>query len=160
MENKIIEKKKNGRPKKITEKKFKIAVQDSQGIKAVIAKRLGCTWVCVNNYVKSNPFAQKLLDEESEVVLDMAESVVFKAIQNGDERVAEWYLQKKGKNRGYCDNVGIQVKGNGNTQGTEDTIIIDVNTRNIIDRIKADAMENPPVPKKIKKLVPAEYNEE
>lgn len=159
MENKIIEKKKNGRPKKITEKKFKIAVQDSQGIKAVIAKRLGCTWVCVNNYVKSNPFAQKLLDEESEVVLDMAESVVFNAIQNGDERVAEWYLQKKGKNRGYCDNVGIQVKGNENAVN-DNTIIIDVDTRNLIDRIKMDAMENPPVPRKIKKLVPAEYNEE
>jgi len=159
MENKIIEKKKNGRPKKITEKKFKIAVQDSQGIKAVIAKRLGCTWVCVNNYVKSNPYAQKLLDEESEVVLDMAESVVFNAIQNGDERVAEWYLQKKGKNRGYCDNVGIQVKGNENAVN-DNTIIIDVDTRNLIDRIKMDAMKNPPVPRKIKKLVPNEYNEE
>lgn len=159
MENKIIEKKKNGRPKKITEKKFKIAVQDSQGIKAVIAKRLGCTWVCVNNYVKSNPFAQKLLDEESEVVLDMAESVVFNAIKNGDERVAEWYLQKKGKNRGYCDNVGIQVKGNENAVN-DNTIIIDVDTRNLIDRIKMDAMGNPPVPRKIKKLAPAEYNEE
>jgi hypothetical protein len=56
--------------------------------------------------------------------------------------------------------VGIQVKGNGNTQGTEDAIIIDVDTRNIIDKIKQDTMNNPPVPRKIKKLVPAEYNEE
>lgn len=160
MENEIIEKKKLGRPKKITEKKFRIAVQNSNGMKAEIARRLNCNWFTVNNYVKNNPFAQKLLDDEAEVVLDLAENVVINAIKNGDERVAEWYLSKKGKSRGYADSVGIQVKGNGNTQGTEDTIIIDVNTRNIIDRIKADAMENPPVPRKIKKLVPNEYNEE
>jgi len=160
MENEIIEKKKLGRPKKITEKKFRIAVQNSNGMKAEIARRLNCNWFTVNNYVKNNPFAQKLLNDEAEVVLDLAENVVINAIKNGDERVAEWYLSKKGKSRGYADSVGIQVKGNGNTQGTEDTIIIDANTRNIIDRIKADTMENPPVPKKIKKLVPAEYNEE
>lgn len=110
--------------------------------------------------MKNNPFAQKLLEDEAEVVLDLAENVVINAIKNGDERVAEWYLSKKGKSRGYADSMGIQVKGNGNTQGTEDTIIIDANTRNIIDKIKQDTINNPPVPRKIKKLVPAEYNEE
>lgn len=159
MENKIIEKKKNGRPKKITEKKFRIAVKDSNGNKSQIAYRLGCTWVCVNNYVKNNPFAQELLKQESEIVLDIAETVVVNAIKNGDVDVAWRYLNKKGRSRGYGDSVGIQVNASGNEMQA-DAVVIDTSTRDLIDRIKADTMENPPVPRKIKKLAPAEYNEE
>jgi len=46
--------------------------------------------------------------DERESILDMAESVLFKNIKNGDFVDSKWMLSKLGKDRGYGDSVDLK----------------------------------------------------
>lgn len=77
------------------------AIQNSQGIMSVIAKRLGCSFHAAERMCDRWEDTKAALADEREFVLDMAESVVFKSINNGSEATAKWLLALKGKARGY-----------------------------------------------------------
>ena len=59
---------------KINITKFKKACEDSGGIKTTIAKRLGITRRWLYLWLEKHPEMEKLIEEESEIVLDMAEN--------------------------------------------------------------------------------------
>lgn len=145
--NVMEKKKKGGRPKKITDKRFREAAQKAHGNKKRMADMLGCDYSTLYRFVKNNLYARELLDEENEKILDMAEDVIIDAIKAGNAKVAMWYLCRKGKSRGY-----------GNTPPIENEHVeIDVHTREMIERIKADSMSIPVIPEHIQPIAPI-YN--
>lgn len=79
------------------------AIPGSGGIISVIAKRVGCAWHTASKYIEDYPTIQAAYDDETESLIDLAESTVLKAIQGGDVGAAKWYLQTKGKSRGYTE---------------------------------------------------------
>ena len=76
------------------------AIQGSAGIKATIAKRLGVSRWTVDAYLERWTGAKTAYDEECEIVVDMAEGTIIKAIKEGDVGTAKWYLVHKAKMRG------------------------------------------------------------
>lgn len=85
------------------------AIKNSQGIISVVAKRLGCAWDTAESLCNRWEETRVALRNESEFVLDMAESVVFKSINNGSEANAKWLLALKGKHRGYDPQATLKV---------------------------------------------------
>ena len=88
------------------------AIKGSSGIKATIQRKLGCnSRSTVDSYLRRYATAQAAYDEESEVIGDVAESVVIGAIKNKDVATAKWYLSVKHKDRGYGDQQEIKHSG-------------------------------------------------
>lgn len=83
-------------PKQIIE-----AIQGTGGIKAIIARRLGCTRHTVDNYLARYATVQKAYEEERETVGDMAEANVHNDIRNHNVDTSKWYLVMKHPDRGY-----------------------------------------------------------
>lgn len=77
------------------------AIEGSDGIKSVIARRLKVHRNTVNRYLDRYASAQEAYDEEVERIGDVAESVVIKSIKDGEVDTAKWYLRVKLKDRGY-----------------------------------------------------------
>jgi len=78
------------------------AIKNSQGIISTIAKRLGnCDAKTVKRLIKRWKETDDAYNNEVDFVLDLAESKVIKAINDGDIKTAKWYLELKGRERGY-----------------------------------------------------------
>lgn len=53
-----------------------------------------------------------MFNYEKQRVLDAAENNIIKAIEEGDLKVSQWYLQHKKNDRDYIDQQNINVQGN------------------------------------------------
>ena len=53
-----------------------------------------------------------MFDYEKQRVLDAAENNIIKAIEEGDLKISQWYLQHKKNDRDYVDQQNINVQGN------------------------------------------------
>lgn len=93
--------KRTGRKQKYTEKQILEAIKGSAGIKTTIIKKLGITYPTFQVYLNKYKTVRDALLVEEETVLDMAEGNLFKLIQNGDTAAIFYYLNNKGKKRGY-----------------------------------------------------------
>ena len=99
------------------------AIKNSGGIKTTIAARLGVSRVTVDAYLARWKSAQAAYDEENEVTLDVAESVILgniraaaKQVQAGeiaDSGDAWKLLRLKGHGRGYKEVSMQEVKESG-----------------------------------------------
>jgi len=88
------------------------AIKGSSGIKANIMRRLNCSRSTVDNYLRRYATAQAAYDEETEMPLDVAESLVISdMVTNRNVETAKWYLKAKGKRRGYTERTEIQHSG-------------------------------------------------
>jgi len=88
------------------------AIKGSSGIKANIMRRLNCSRSTVDNYLKRYATAQAAYDEETEMPLDVAESLVISDMANNRSvETAKWYLKAKGRSRGYTERTEIQHSG-------------------------------------------------
>ena len=96
--------------RKPSKKKVIEAIHDSGGIIDEIARRLGVAWVTARSYVNKWEDVKALYDAENERVLDLAETTVLNSIKNGDTQDAKWLLSRKGKRRGYGDNIDVTSK--------------------------------------------------
>jgi hypothetical protein len=86
------------------------AIKNSAGLMTIIAKKLDCEWHIAKKYVLMFDETKQALQDEIEKTKDLAEKVVFDAINNKDVQVAKWYLQTIGKDRGYSDNLNLNVE--------------------------------------------------
>ena len=77
------------------------AIKYSGGIMSNIARRLGVNWHTADTWVKQYDETKQALQDESEAILDLAESTLFRSIKDGNSQDAKWLLSTKGKNRGY-----------------------------------------------------------
>ena len=98
---------------KITKKKFEDAVKDSLGIITTIAKKLNVTTKSVYEYMEKYPDMKLLFEAETERPFDMAEKVVISKLQEKDLKAARTLLldHKKGRERGYGRNLGLEHSG-------------------------------------------------
>ena len=88
--------------------KSKEVISTSAGIMSTIARRLSCHWHTAKDYIDADPELFQMLQNETKGVLDMAESVVYKSVKDGNTQDAKWLLSKKGKHRGYGGNVDLK----------------------------------------------------
>ena len=100
------------------------AIEGSGGIVLAIASRLGCAWHTAKSYVTKWESTRRAFEDESEKVLDRAESLIRRNIDLGlkhqqdygeivDSGDAKWLLSRKGKARGYADKSEVEVAGAG-----------------------------------------------
>ena len=86
---------------KCTQEEILKAIKGSQGIITQVAKRLGVSWDTAQRYIQANDINRTAFKNERESVLDLAESVIYKSITNGNTQDAKWLLSTLGKKRGY-----------------------------------------------------------
>lgn len=95
-------------------KKIIEAIPGSTGIISTIAKRVGCDWHTIRNFIDEYPTVKAAFDAERESLLDIAESVLANNIklslqqqQSGkvtaDSTDAKWVLARLGKHRGFAE---------------------------------------------------------
>lgn len=92
-----------GKKKAYTREQVLEAIKGSAGVISTIAKRLNCKWLTAQTWCKNWEETKKALADEEEAVLDMAESAVYKSIQDGNTQDAKWLLATKGKKRGFSE---------------------------------------------------------
>jgi hypothetical protein len=112
----------NTEPKRTLEEVL-LAIKGSGGIKTAIAQRLGVNRVTVDAYLLRWKSAQAAYDEENEITLDVAESVILgniraaaKQVQAGeiaDSGDAWKLLRLKGAARGYKEVSRQEVEHSG-----------------------------------------------
>lgn len=92
---------------KITKDKFTEAIKGSYGIISNIARKLGCTRRTIYYFLdkEDNKDLKILIDEEKEILLDLAESNLFKSLKSKDKYERKWstmfILNTFGAKRGY-----------------------------------------------------------
>lgn len=90
-----------GKRRKCTRKRVIKAIQGSGGIISTIAGRCEVEWHTIQRYIDTDEIIRQAYENECDKILDMAESVVLGAIKEKDVRTTMWYLENKGRNRGY-----------------------------------------------------------
>jgi len=89
------------KPEQFTAVQVADALRKARGIKAVAARALGCSRVTVEAYCKRYPTVQAVVEEQRELLVDVAESHLTKWVDAGNERAVFWTLGTLGKDRGY-----------------------------------------------------------
>lgn len=77
------------------------AMLEAKGLVHVCAQRLGCTPQTVYDWLKKSPQVAEAQRVATESMLDLAEGKLFMAINNSERWAIEFYLNTKGKSRGY-----------------------------------------------------------
>jgi hypothetical protein len=107
-----------------TEDEILAAIKGSGGIMSTVAKRLNCHWTTADRNIKINENAKRAMEDENESILDLAESVLIKSVREGDMPSVFYYLNNKGKKRGY--NTRLEVA---------DKTIVNVNFKDTIKEL-------------------------
>ena len=97
--------------RKPTKKQTMKAIDGSGGIMSTIATRLGVAWATARLYVNNWDETKALYEIENERVLDLAETTVLNSIKGGEVQDAKWLLSRKGKQRGYGEQVDVTTGG-------------------------------------------------
>ena len=88
------------------------AIKGSCGIISNIAASLNCDWHTAKKYINEGSEEVKFAySDESERVIDKAESVILGALDLKDIQTAKWYLATVGKKRGYSEKHEIEHTG-------------------------------------------------
>jgi hypothetical protein len=104
-----------------TATQFIKAIEGSGGIVSTIAARVNCTWTTAKKYIDTYPTVNSAYEEEIERVIDLAEGVLIKNIQNAakqaqaghdvDTADVKWFLSRKAKSRGYVERQEVEHSG-------------------------------------------------
>lgn len=86
------------------------AITDSNGIKAVAARRLGCARNTVVKYANEYAICREAVQTSRETVVDLAEGKLIEAIGRGEPWAVALVLKTLGKERGYGDSVEIILR--------------------------------------------------
>ena len=99
-----------GKFQKLTKERVLEAIKGSGGIVLAVQKNLGCeSWYTAKNYIEKWQETRDAFKAEAEGILDRAEAVIIKRINEQDTATAKWYLSKKGKERGYSDDLSTML---------------------------------------------------
>lgn len=94
-------------------REFIDAIPGTGGIISAIAARVGCKWHTARDAIERFPSVKQAYDNEREVVTDVAESTVIKAIRDGGLGASQWWLTRKGKDRGFVERREVETSGPG-----------------------------------------------
>lgn len=81
--------------------KIEKAISGSMGIKTAVARRAGCSVGTIDNALQRWPELAKQLEEERESIIDLAESQLVRAVNDGEMRAILFTLETLGRNRGW-----------------------------------------------------------
>lgn len=107
----IIPEPKRARKARLTAEQVIEALRAVKGIKLLAAQVLQCNRHTIDNYIAKYPTVKAAYDEQTQVVLDIAEGHLFTSISKGNLEQAKWFLQQKGKSRGYGTAAQMEVTG-------------------------------------------------
>lgn len=98
---------------KFTHKQIATALEETKGFLTLAAKRLGCHYTTIQQYIKKFPELKDIVLHIQESHLDSAEFALLKKINQGDLGAICFYLKCKGKQRGYVERQEITGKNGG-----------------------------------------------
>lgn len=87
--------------KQRTRESFEQAIRGSRGIKQRVADLLGVTRQTVDNYFDQWPDLIPVFEDEREALVDVAESMLVKAVESGEMRAIALVLETQGRRRGW-----------------------------------------------------------
>jgi hypothetical protein len=118
----LIKKPKNARKEDyFTYEQLEKAFRAALGIKAQVAKILGCSYKTINNYAVKYPQLDEIRDEMLQQMLDNAELKLQKKISENNLSAVIFFLKTKGKNRGYTERIENTGKEGGAIQIIDET---------------------------------------
>lgn len=88
---------------KFTIAEIEQALRETRGLQYLAAQKLRCAPSTVTNYVKDSRRLQKVIEEEQEKRLDMAEAKLLTNVAEGDNASIFFFLKTQGKKRGYTE---------------------------------------------------------
>ena len=89
------------------------ALRSAAGIRSGAAALLGCSPSTIKRYVDRYETLARIEKEVVEFTLDLAESRLLDAINEGNLTAVMFYLKTKGKNRGYSERHQLEGKDGG-----------------------------------------------
>jgi len=92
------------RTKKYSIKNVEKALIASGGFKSEAARKLGCSTRTIYNYINKDEKLKDLIWDIEEQYLDLAEANIIKRLRDGDFEASKFYLERKGRSRGYDKN--------------------------------------------------------
>jgi len=87
--------------RKISRKKLLEAIEKCSGIKVLVAKKLGVNRSTVERYAAEDEDVRAAFDQENESLVDIAEAVIRKKMQDGSLPAAMFVADRKGRHRGW-----------------------------------------------------------
>jgi hypothetical protein len=88
---------------------IKDAIEEHHGVIAVAARSLNMTRQALYQRINRNKELKEHLTSIRDATLDLAESILIKNIQAGDNVAILFYLKCQGKSRGYIERQEIEV---------------------------------------------------
>ena len=95
----------------ISEAKIIAALRKWGGMSALAAKELGISRQAVHQRVKNSATIRAAVAEMEEETLDIGEGHLIKLVRNGDKEMIKYYLDRKGRQRGYSNSVNVGLDG-------------------------------------------------
>jgi predicted transcriptional regulator len=93
---------------RITQDEWIEAVRNSAGVVALVAAKLGVSRQTIWEHRKKHAWLDEAFKETVEQSLDLAESNISAALQAGNLKATMWYLERKGKTRGFGRELQIE----------------------------------------------------
>lgn len=85
----------------ISDEKIIQALKESNGLVTDASKMLNCAFQTIYNRIKNNAKVQQAKEDAEDTILDLAENQLFTHIKEGDKSSIFYFLNNKGKKRGY-----------------------------------------------------------
>ena len=98
---------------RVSDESIRDALDKTGGFLTLAAQRIGCSVRTIQRRVSAKADLQKALVEISDKKLDIAESSLMRAVQNGEAWAVCFYLKCKGKGRGYIERQEVAVADSG-----------------------------------------------
>lgn len=83
------------------------ALKEARGLRALAARRLGCTVRTVDNYIARFPEVSDTVKEQLELRLDVAEGKLDQAVNKGEAWAICFFLKTQGKGRKYSERLEV-----------------------------------------------------
>ena len=88
------------------------ALTECKGNLAKAAAKIGCSTTAIMRRMERFPYIREQYDNELDVIVDMAMDALKKGIQNGEEGLIKFALDRLGKKRGFAkQSVNVKVSG-------------------------------------------------
>lgn len=102
---------------KITLAKAEAALIAHHGILSKAAEACGVTRKAFYAFMDKHPHLEDLRAEAGEILLDVAEANVVADLNKGDGKTTRWFLERKGKDRGYTTRQEVTGADGGPLEG-------------------------------------------
>ncbi len=96
---------------RLTPRRIIEALSKSKGMVSVAARQIGCARSTIYDYIDRYPEIKAALEDERELMTDVAELSLFRQVQAGEGWAVQFYLRTQGRKRGYGDEVRHKVGG-------------------------------------------------